>query len=233
MLFCIHRFWQRQQTFPAKFLSRKGCVFMTNTISTNNTMRSLSKTQMITLVGMFAAISTILMFFGIQIPFMPPFLKFDLSGVPILIMGFIYGPLPAIYVTVIKDLIQMLSSHTGCVGELADMIILSCFALVSSTIFRKKPSTKGVVLSVLAGSVTITIVGSLANKFMLIPFYSKIMPLEAIIDACNAVNPMIDSLDAYIIFGAAPFNLIKGLLLSVLTLLLYRKMAAFIHSRLS
>ena len=67
-----------------------------------------------------------------------------------------------------------------------------------------------------AGAATITVVGSLANKFMLIPFYSKIMPLEAIIDACHAVNPMIDSMDAYVLFGAAPFNLIKGIILSLL-----------------
>lgn len=127
----------------------------------------------------------------------------------------------------------MLSSQTGCVGELADMIILCSFSVVSSLLYRKNPSRKGVVISVLAGAATITVVGSLANKFMLIPFYSKIMPLEAIIDACHAVNPMVDSMNAYILFGAAPFNLIKGLILSVLTLLLYNKMSGFIRSRMA
>lgn len=127
----------------------------------------------------------------------------------------------------------MLSSQTGCVGELADMIILCSFSVVSSLLYRKNPSRKGVVISVLAGAATITVVGSLANKFMLIPFYSKVMPLEAIIDACHAVNPMVDSMNAYILFGAAPFNLIKGLILSVLTLLLYNKMSGFIRSRMA
>ena len=160
---------------------------------------------MVTLIGVFAAISTILMYIELPIPFMPPFLKIDLSGVPILIMGFMYGPLPAIYVTCIKDIIHMFSSQTGCVGELADIIILSCFAVVSSALYRRNPTTKGVALSVAAGAVTITVVGALANRFMLIPFYSQIMPLQAIIDACHAVNPMIDSINAYVIFGAAPF----------------------------
>ena len=110
----------------------------------------------------------------------------------------------------------------------------SCsFSVVSSLLYRKNPSRKGVVISVLAGAATITVVGSLANKFMLIPFYSKVMPLEAIIDACHAVNPMVDSMNAYILFGAAPFNLIKGLILSVLTLLLYNKMSGFIRSRMA
>lgn len=204
---------------------------MTNVMTPNRSANTPSKVQMITLVGVFAAISTILMFFELPLPFMPPFLKIDLSGVPILIMGFLYGPLPAIYVTVIKDLVHMLSTQTGCVGELADMIVLSSFAVVSSLLYRRNPSHKGVVISVLSGAATITVVGSLANKFMLIPFFSKVMPLEAIIDACHAINPMIDSMNAYVIFGAAPFNLIKGLILSFLTLLLYQKLAGFIQSR--
>ncbi|MEE1393591.1 MAG: ECF transporter S component [Negativibacillus sp.] len=206
---------------------------MTNVITPNRSANTPSKVQMITLVGVFAAISTILMCFELPLPLMPPFLKVDLSGVPILIMGFLYGPLPAIYVTIIKDLIHMLSTQTGCVGELADMIVLSSFAVVSSLLYRRNPSRKGVLISVLAGAATITVVGSLANKFMLIPFYSKVMPLEAIIDACHAVNPMINSINAYVIFGAAPFNLVKGLILSFLTLLLYQKLAGFIQSRTS
>ena len=108
----------------------------TNTLPQNNQLPRLSRTRMVTLIGVFAAISTILMYIELPIPFMPPFLKIDLSGVPILIMGFMYGPLPAIYVTCIKDIIHMFSSQTGCVGELADIIILSCFAVVSSALSR-------------------------------------------------------------------------------------------------
>ena len=197
-------------------------------LQNNPSTPPVSKTRMITLIGVFAAISTILMFIE-----MPPFLKIDLSGVPILIIGFMYGPMPAIYVTIIKDLVHMLSSQTGCVGELADILVLSSFAVVSSLVFRKNPSQKSAALSMAAGAATITVVGSLANKFMLIPFLSKVMPLEAIIDACHAINPMIDSMDAYVLFGAAPFNLIKGIILSLLTLLLYKKMSGFIRSRMS
>ncbi len=206
---------------------------MTNIASPKTSFRPLSKVQMTSLVGVFAAISTLLMFIEMPIPFMPPFLKIDLSGVPILIMGLMYGPVPAVCVTVVKDLIHMLSTQTGCVGELADIIVLSSFAVVSSLLYRRFPSRKGAALSVFSGIVTIMVVGSLANKFMLIPFYSKVMPLEAIIDACHAVNPLINSMDAYVLFGAAPFNMIKGLILSFLTLLLYKKMEGFIRSHAS
>ena len=81
-------------------------------LQNNPSTPPVSKTRMITLIGVFAAISTILMFIEMPLPLMPPFLKIDLSGVPILIIGFMYGPMPAIYVTIIKDLVHMLSSHT-------------------------------------------------------------------------------------------------------------------------
>ena len=81
-------------------------------LQNNPSTPPVSKTRMITLIGVFAAISTILMFIEMPLPLMPPFLKIDLSGVPILIIGFMYGPMPAIYVTIIKDLVHMLSSQT-------------------------------------------------------------------------------------------------------------------------
>ena len=180
--------------------------------------------------GILAAMAVILYY--IEIPVVA-FYKLDLSTLPAILAGFAMGPLPGVAVVVIKNLVHMLGTSTACVGELADILVLSSFAVVSSLVFRKNPSQKGAALSMAAGAATITVVGSLANKFMLIPFFSKVMPLEAIIDACHAINPMIDSMDAYVLFGAAPFNLIKGIILSLLTLLLYKKMSGFIRSRMS
>ena len=180
--------------------------------------------------GILAAMAVILYY--IEIPVVA-FYKLDLSTLPAILAGFAMGPLPGVAVVVIKNLVHMLGTSTACVGELADILVLSSFAVVSSLVFRKNPSQKSAALSMAAGAATITVVGSLANKFMLIPFFSKVMPLEAIIDACHAINPMIDSMDAYVLFGAAPFNLIKGIILSLLTLLLYKKMSGFIRSRMS
>ena len=81
------------------------------------------------------------------------------------------------------------------------------------------------------GAATITVVGSLANKFMLSPCYSKGMPLEAIIDAWHAVNPMINSINAYVIFGAAPFNLVKGIVVSLVVFLIYKKISPIFRIR--
>ena len=192
--------------------------------------KASSKTRKITLIGIFSAIASVLMFFELPMPFMPPFLKVDPSGVPILLSSMLFGPTAAISVTLIKDVIHLLSTTTGGVGELADFLIMSSFSVVVGLIYSKRSDRKGVLMATLAGTVTIAIVGGLANRFLLIPFFSKVMPLEAIFAACAEINPAIDGLNAYIFFGAVPFNVIKGLLLTVLTFLLYRKLEGFLKN---
>ena len=189
-----------------------------------------SKTRKMTLIGIFAAISTVFMFFELPLPFMPPFLKFDPSGVPILLASMLFGPSAAISVALIKDVIHLLSTTTGGVGELADFLILSAFSAVVGLIYQKRRDLKAVLWATLAGTATCAVVGSLANYYLLIPFFSKIMPLDAIFAACAEINPAIDGLSAYILFGALPFNLIKGLLLTLFTFLLYRRMEGFLKT---
>ena len=192
--------------------------------------KASSKTRKMALIGIFSAIASVLMFFELPMPFMPPFLKVDPSGVPILLSSMLFGPTAAISVTLIKDVIHLLSTTTGGVGELADFLIMSSFSVVVGLIYSKRSDRKGVLMATLAGTVTIASVGGLANRFLLIPFFSKVMPLEAIFAACAEINPAIDGLNAYIFFGAVPFNVIKGLLLTVLTFLLYRKLEGFLKN---
>ena len=186
--------------------------------------RSTSRTRRLTVTAMMTAISTVVMFFEFTFPPFPPFLKFDLSGLPVLLTSFMMGPAQAVMVVLIKDLIHLLSTTTGGVGELADFLILSSFAITAGLIHRRLPSARGTALACACGSLVIAVVGALANYYLLIPFFSNLMPIEAIISACNAVNPAIDSLMGYILFGAVPFNLAKGVVLSVVTVLSYKKL---------
>ena len=186
--------------------------------------RSTSRTRRLTVTAMMAAISTVVMFFEFTFPPFPPFLKFDLSGLPVLLTSFMMGPAQAVMVVLIKDLIHLLSTTTGGVGELADFLILSSFAITAGLIHRRLPSARGTALACACGSLVIAVVGALANYYLLIPFFSNLMPIEAIISACNAVNPAIDSLMGHIPFGAVPFNLAKGVVLSVVTVLSYKKL---------
>ena len=195
-------------------------IYQTTRIRINTSRR----TRALTFTALMAAISTVVMFFEFTFPPFPPFLKFDLSGLPVLLTSFIMGPSQAILVALIKDLFHLLSTTTGGVGELADFLILSAFAVTAGLIHRRLPSAQGSALACAAGTVTIAVVGALANYFLLIPFFSQIMPIDAILSACQALNPAIDSLSGYILFGAVPFNVAKGVVISLVTVVTYQKL---------
>ncbi len=186
------------------------------------------KTKKLTYSAMFAAIATLLMYFEFPLPFMPPFLKVDLSGCVSMIAAFMLGPIPAVFINLVKDIVHVFSSSTGGVGELADFICTSAFAVSASLMYRKYHTRKGALAGCGVGIAALTVTGMLANKFLLIPFYSKIMPIEDIVAACSAINPLIGNINTYVIFGAGPFNLIKGLILSIITFLLYKRLSVWL-----
>lgn len=189
---------------------------------------SSMSTKRLTYCAMFAAIATILMYLEFPLPFMPPFLKVDLSGIVTLLAAFMFGWLPAMMITLVKDFIHFFSSTTGGVGQLADFFMLTAFAIAVDLVYRKKHTKRGAELGLAVGVVMMTIIGIFTNKYMLIPFFSKVMPIQAILDACGAVNPFIGDINSYLLFGVVPFNLLKGVLLSVVTLLLYKRLSVFI-----
>ena len=165
-------------------------------------MKKRMNTKKLVYIGLLAAVATALMYLELPLTFlfMPPFLKLDISGVPTLIGTFMFGPAAGIFISLVKDLIHLLSSQTGGVGELSDFLIYTAFSLSAGFLYRYHKSKKGALLACLSGTAAVTVVGALTNRFLIIPFYSKLMPIDAIVSACNAVNPMIDSIDGYILF---------------------------------
>ena len=142
----------------------------------------MTKTSKITYTAIFAAIATVLMYFEFPIPFMPPFLKVDLSGAVVLIGAFIFGIAPAITMIGIKDIIHLTQTQTGGSGEVADFLMLSTLVVIAVLLYRGHKSRKMAVLGCAAGSVAMACVGMLTNYFLIIPFYSQVMPLQAIFD---------------------------------------------------
>ena len=68
-----------------------------------------------------------------------------------------------------------------------------------------------------------TIVGCLSNYFIMLPFYSTIMPIEAVIEMGAAINPVIVDKLSFVIWIIAPFNILKATIMSLLTLPMYKK----------
>lgn len=196
-------------------------------------MKTTVKIRRITVTAMFAALATILMFFEMPVPFMPPFLKLDPSAVPILIGGFILGPMAGVAMVFVKAFVHFFSSTTGGVGELADFIITSSFVITAAIVYRRHHTKKGAVLACISGTIVLAIVGVLANYFLLLPFYAKVMPLDAIFKACGAVNPLIKDTATYLMYGILPFNLIKGAVVSLITFPVYKKLSCHIKHFIS
>ena len=192
----------------------------------------MSKASKITYTAVFSAIATVLMYIEFPLPFMPPFLKVDLSGAVVLIGAFIFGIGPAITMIGIKDLIHLTQSQTGGSGELADFLMLSTLVIVAVLLYRAHKSHKMAAVGCVIGSVAMACMGMLTNYFLIIPFYSAVgMPIDAILGACAAVNPAINGMGAYLLIGVLPFNLIKGAILTVITMLAYKKLSTFIKSK--
>ena len=180
--------------------------------------------------GILAAMAVILYY--IEIPVVA-FYKLDLSTLPAILAGFAMGPLPGVAVVVIKNLVHMLGTSTACVGELADIIMSSCFVIPASLIYRRHKDRKSAVLSMLIGTVLMTIAGVLVNYFILIPAYQTLMnlPLEVIVDMGTKVWSYIDNKVKLVIFITAPFNVLKGTVLSVVTYLLYKRVSPLLHQK--
>ena len=183
-----------------------------------------TKTKKLVSIALFAAIATVLMFIEFNIPMTPPFLKVDISGAVILISVLTLGLKEAVSALLIKDLIHLLSTQTGGVGELADFIMLTAMAVALWLITRNNKHVKQVVIGCVAATAALIAAGAITNAYMLIPFYAKVMmPVEAILDMCQKVNPNITSITSYVVWGVVPFNLVKGVILSIITVLLYKK----------
>ena len=166
----------------------------------------------------------------IEIPVVA-FYKLDLSTLPAILAGFAMGPAQGACVVVIKNLVHMLGTSTACVGELADIIMSSCFVVPASLIYARRKDRRGALYALMAGTALIAVSGALTNYFLLIPAYQTLMnlPLEAIVGMGQAVLPFVDSAAKLVIFITLPFNVLKGAALSVVTWLLYKRVSPLLH----
>jgi riboflavin transporter FmnP len=191
--------------------------------------RMLSTSNMIK-IALLAVISYLVMFIEFPLPFFPPFLKIDFSDLPALIGGFAISPIAGVLIELIKNLLHFVfQTSTGGVGELANFVIGSSLIFPAAVIYHMNKSKKNAIYGLIVGSITMGIVGGLANYYVLLPFYSKFMPLEVIVSSAAALNSMITDMNSLIIYGIVPFNIIKALIVSVVTLSIYKKVSVILH----
>lgn len=184
-------------------------------------------------IGVFSAISAVLMLFEIPLPFAPPFYKIDLSELPVLICGFAYGPMAGVISEFLKVLLKLLikGTSTAFVGDLANFIVGSTMILPATIIYHVKKSRKTALIGMGVGILAMTLFGSFFNAVYLLPTFAKLfgMPLEVIIDMGTQINPRITGVTSFVFWCVVPFNLLKGLVVSLLTFLVYKRLSPLIH----
>lgn len=193
--------------------------------------------RFMTVTAMLSAIAYILMFFDFAVPFMPSFIKMDLSDLPELIGAFSMGPLCGVTVCLIKNLLHLMQTSTGGVGELSNFLLGVAFVLPGGLLYRHKKTKKVAIVSSILGAVLMGLISIISNYFVVYPIYYNFMPKEAIIGAYNGVlaafgsKASVDSILPCLIYFNAPFTFFKGLCSVIVTMFVYKPLSPILKGR--
>ncbi len=183
------------------------------------------KTAWLVKVAMLSAVATVLMLVEFPLPFIaPPFYELDFSEVPVLVGAFALGPLAGVVVEGLKILLNLLinGTITAGVGEFANFVMGVVFVLPASLIYKRRKTKANAAFGLVLGGVFMVVVSCFVNGYIMLPLYSKLIPLDAIIKQAANIWPVIDSVFDFVLLCVAPFNLIKVVLVSVITLVIYK-----------
>ena len=194
---------------------------------------SITKTRKLVEIGMLGAIATVLMLFEFPIPFIaPPFYEMDLSEVPVLVGAFALGPMAGATIELIKILINLMinGTATAFVGEIGNYIIGCSFIIPAALIYKKRKSKKHALIGMIVGTLVMTIFGCFLNAYVLLPTYAAAfgMPIDVIVGMGTAINANINSVMTFVIIAVAPFNILKGVVVSVVTMLIYKHISTIL-----
>ncbi len=182
--------------------------------------------------SMLSAIAVILMHLEFPLSFLPPYLKFDLGELPALIGAFSLGPWWGVLVCLAKNLICVYKTATAGVGELANFLVGASFVLTAGLIYQKHKTKKAAIVASLIGTIVMTLVSFPINYFITYPFYMKAMlPYEVIVGMYSKICPFADNLVKGLLTFNLPFTFAKGIIISLITLLTYKKLSPILKGR--
>ncbi len=183
-------------------------------------------TRLIASVAMCGAVSLVLMMLDFSLPIAPSFVKFDFSDLPALICAFAFGPTAGVLVELIKNLLHLFMTSTAGVGELSNFLLGCCLVIPAGVIYKRNRTRKGALIGMIVGTLCFGFVSLFSNYFIMFPFYINAMgfPLDAIIKMGTEISPIFSSEFKLIALCVVPFNLMKGLVISILTFLLYKRL---------
>ena len=190
-------------------------------------------------IAMLGAIGFVLMLLEFPLWFVPSFYELDFSEVAVLVGAFAYGPIAGLIIEAIKILLNL--AYTGTitmgVGELANFLIGISLVIPAAIIYQRHKTKKHAIIGLGVGVLTMVFVGALLNAFLLLPAYAYFMStpevtytVESFVFLGSQVNPLVDNLFSFIMFAVVPFNLIKGIMVSAVVILIYKRISMILRA---
>ncbi len=198
--------------------------------------RVVTTARRVSVIGICSAVACIVHLLDFPLLFLAPeFYKLDFSEVPVLLCGFYLGPSAAVACEVVKILLKLLlkGTTTAFVGDFANFVVGCSFVLPTICIYHIRKSRRCAIIGMAVGTLSLTVFGSLFNAVYLLPKFSQLfgLPLDTIIAMGSAISSSVTNLSSFVCLCVAPLNLIKGVAVSLLTLLLYKKVENAIFNR--
>ncbi len=192
--------------------------------------RQVTKTRRICIIAICGAIAAVLHMLDFPLLFLAPeFYKLDFSELPVLLCGFYLGPSASVLCQMLKILLKLVfkGTSTAFVGDFANFVVGCMFALPAVFFYHAHKSRHNAIIGLILGTLCMSLFGTFFNAVYLLPKFSQLygLPLDAIIALGTDINGNIHSLTSFVVMAVAPLNLVKGTMVSVLTLLLYKKVA--------
>ena len=192
------------------------------------TTRKNSSTQTMVKISILGAISALLMIFKFPLPFAPPFMTVDIGDLGVLISGFALGPIAGVLTSAVKILLNFIinGTTTGGVGELSNFILSSVFVVVASSIYNNGKTKKSAITGLVFGVLAYTVVACISNYFVIFPLYG--INLVDFTKEFAKVNSLAGTPLMFVLFSIVPFNIVKGIIVSAVTIALYKPISRFL-----
>ncbi len=193
-------------------------------------LHKVSTARRVSIIGICSALAAVLHILDFPLVFLAPeFYKLDFSELPVMLCGFFLGPSAAVACEGVKILLKLLlkGTSTAFVGDFANFAVGCSLVLPAVIIYHIHKSRKSALAGLLVGTAVLTVFGSAFNAVYLLPKFAQLygLPLDAILGMGSAIHPSIHNVTSFVLLCVAPLNLIKGSMISVLTMLLYKRVA--------
>lgn len=194
-------------------------------------MKSGLTIRTMTSVAVLSAVAFVLAFIELPVPLSPSFARMDLSDFPALIGAFAFGPVAGILIELVKNLLGLLSSTTSGIGELANFLIGASFSATAGLIYKLNKKKSTALMGGIVGSIVMGIVAAIANYFILLPLFEQFMPLNQLIMSFGEFLPFIRTKLDVVLYNVFPFNLLKGLVITAFTMLVYKRIRPLLKGK--